>query len=205
MPKKQNPALFEDYIWGMPKKEIIEKSGAGSCPDERSNPLTLCASEPVNYAGVPWREIFWFNNDNELRQVMLSRSGSVAGDFNSILNTLPSLGWVPIFLETPDGALDILEETRINGAEKTEDARNDFEEKALKNGASLTILFFPADFGRKSLNNSRLKSYSQAMAKAPENFCVLSLMLEEDNLKLSFTAPLLTRKDVLKYGQKINR
>ena len=203
MSAANGPILFENYAYGMTRDEVIASSGASACPEAPANRLLLCASDPANFLGISWREMFWFNNLDELQQIMLIRPDEPIASLAQAQDALTANGWRAVFLETDGVAFDALEETRRRKAEDVEKAREDFEARALREKSGLTIYFFPAEFAQKGMGKA--KSYSQAVDSAGETFVMISLMLDGDNLKLAFTAPLLARKNALRYGQIIKR
>lgn len=196
------PILFENYAYGMSRDEVMARSGATACPEAGANSLLLCAPGPVKFLGLDWREMFWLNNLGELQQIILNRSDDSAGSLAALRGALAGAGWRPVLLETDGAVLDLLEQASRN-EENAESVREDFVARALREGTGLTIHFFPADLAQKLMGKAG--SYAQGVDRAGENIVLISLMLTDGNMKLAFTAPLLSRKNALRYGQMIKR
>lgn len=199
----QQAMLFDGYYWGMPRKEVISQCHAKACEDAPDNPLLLCNSEPVTYLQSQWREIFTFNRDDELTQVMLAQANPQ--HYLETQHALSNAGLKPVFIETEGDALDVLAHGRAVSYDQAQQLALEFESNAMQNSHWLTIYFFPENYLQKILEHKKIKSYEQALDRAPENFTLVSLNADVDNLKIIYTAPLLNRKNVLKYGEMIRK
>lgn len=199
------PVLFEDYTYGMAKSQIAERMDARPCPQSLGNPLSLCGHAPVAHLNEEWQIIFNFNNLGELQEILLIQERKNAGQYDKVKEGLNRSDWLPVFLETDGKACDSLEVQKKEGKEKTRELIKAFAESALENDRDLTITFFPDAYLHKALKSAKIKTYMQALDMAPENFRVITLMVTGDFIKLSFTAPLLSRKNALRYGQVIRR
>lgn len=195
--------LYEDFYYGMPKKDVRKKISMASDGENKSLQLTNPA--PAEFAGQKWQEIFNFNNLGELQEVILAQEGQIARKYAPLLQTLQGAGWQPAYYENGKTAFDLLAAVRQHGLEAAEKLRADFMRKAISEPDYLTVTFFPAAFLAKVRQNAKIKTWNQAVDKAPENFCQLTLMTDADNIKLSFTTPLLARKNALRYGEMIRR
>ena len=197
--------LFGEYAFGMKKADVHAKSRAVPCADEPDNRLSLCAPAPVDYLQQHWQQKFSFNNLDELQQVILEQPNAKSGQWQAILSAMVKSGWQPVFLETDDGAFDVLEQARQYGLEKETGLQGEFAQDAMKDAANLTISLFPAAYYEKILADKKIKNFAQATDKAAETMCVPRMMINDNYIKLAFTAPLLSRKNALRYGQMIKR
>lgn len=195
------PMLFGEYRYGMAKDAVAAIAG----PCQETQPLVFRAPRPVGWLGQEWQETFSFNSLNELQEVALSQAGKDAADCMAVQKALIGAGWQPAFLETDGAALDALKETRLKGADEAARERDAFEEKALRNGGTLTVSFLPEAFAKRIMKSARTKTYDQALDNGPENTVVAALTAYEGNLSLTFRAPLLSRRNALRYGQVIRR
>lgn len=193
--------LFDNFYYGMPRNEIEKKLQISNLNENKEK--LLKSPNPVSYLDMEWEEIFYLNNENLLREIILSRIGQEEKNYLSVQKALVKNGWLPVAAEIEEATFDLFEQ----GESRLEDETSliAFENKALNNGKDLAIYFFPTAFAQNALHNCKIKFWANAIDKAPDNFCLLSLMQDADNLKLSFTAPLLSRRDALKYGQMIRR
>ncbi|MBD5641794.1 MAG: hypothetical protein HDQ91_05190, partial [Desulfovibrio sp.] len=118
------------------------------------------------------------------------------GIYRDVMAGLEKAGWLPVFLEEPESAHDIF-------AVKD----RDFGKYAMpaNSGAPFTIHFLQGSLREKLLGIAAIKSYDDAIEKAGESVIVCSMMCGDGWLKLSFTAPILSRKDALRYGQMIRK
>lgn len=203
MPSKKAPRLFEDFTYGMSRDELAGRTNARPCPEAPDNNLILCAPETINLFGRDWRELFYFNNLAELQQVSLVSEADGADQFKALQAALINAGWRPVFLESPRDALDILAETKRKGAEKAEGLLGEFEENALGEAPGLKVFFFPNVYAEKVMG--KLDHWSLAVDKATENFVMADLDADADAIRLTYTAPLLSRKNALRYGQMIRK
>lgn len=193
--------LFEDYAYGTSKQAITEKANAVICPKGVGGPLALCAPALIEFLQDKWQEIFVFNNQDELQQIMLIHEGK--NQIDSVLEKLERKGWRPAMLENEDSVADMLEEAHRITASSATSQVEEFIDHAKESKSWLTIHFFPAPLLEEAMKAG--EGYNQAIDKAGENFCLISLMADADTLKLTFTAPLLARKNALRYGQMIKR
>lgn len=193
--------LFAAFTYGMPKSSVIKICGAVPCQDAPDNRLLLCAPETVKFIGFDWRTMFWFNNQDELQQVLLAMRDSVSA--MEIQNSLKNNGWRPALVETDDAVLDVLEKAKNAGVEKAAAELADLEAIYINKDDNITIYFLPQQFAEETMG--KLKTYSQAVDSAQESLVVAALMIGNGQYKLSFTAPLLSRKNALRYGQVIKR
>lgn len=192
---KNSPMLFDSFGYGMAKGAITKKVACSPCPDAPNNKLMICTTGDVPYIDQDWQEVFYFNNLDELQQVMLVRPGN---DWLPALNSLEKAGWRPVFFESRDGVFDIFENLRNNSVEECSKSAQDFAERAFQEG-ELSISCFPSGY------SPGLATYNEALDKAPENIVITSLMAGNGNLRLAFIAPLLSRKNALRYGEMIKR
>lgn len=194
--------LFENYIYGMTRDAVIAKSGAIPCPDAPNNALLLCAPARVKFLGLEWRESFWFNNLDELQQVVLEASSISAANLDDVENKMRGAAWEPVYLETANAAFDMLEHRKGPDIEKIFAAMREFEARRDPNG-DLSVYYFPLDYFQKVAG--KIKSWSIAVDEARENLVVAQLVIEPAKLEIFFTAPLLSRKNALRYGEMIKR
>lgn len=185
--------LFGDYPYGMTKAQIEAATPLAPCPDNPGNAFILCNPKPVLYLQRDWRESFIFNNESSLQEVVLVRN--TEDDFETLTKALGGAGWVPVSLETDDKVIDIYDKGNPVGG--------DFPAAQFSGGDSATLHFFPKKFVAKTL--STRNSFSLAMDDGGEAFVLLTMMWGNGMVKLSFTAPLLSRKYALRYGQMIKR
>lgn len=196
--------LFQDYCYEMPKAEIAAKSGATPCPDAPDNTLLLCVANPVKFLNSDWQERFSFNNEDKLQEVLLLRQAPELASCESVCDELEKNGWQPVFLETDASVFDRFEQARQSGAKKAKSQLKAFAEKALASDETLTIYFFPAAFTEKAHDN-RIGGYLQALDQADDRFILLALMADKNSQRIAFTAPVLSRKNALRYGSYIKR
>ena len=140
-----------------------------------------------------------------MRQIILIRTSIDKDSWLTVQEDLIKKSWIPVAVDTEDATYDLFEHAHPEGHKEEIKALVDFENEALQKGRGITVYIFPADFASKMLKNTKIKFWANAVDKAQENFCLLSMMADADKLKLSFTCPLLVRKAALKYGEKIKR
>lgn len=197
--------LFDNFAYGMTRPEIEERLGATSPAGRELDRWTLAAPGGAAFLGEKWEEIFSFDNKGGLRQIILVRPAGGADGFFSVQEALIKEGWEPAAAEADDEAFDAFGQNERGDQAALKKALAGFESRALQNGKDVTVYFFPSEFAGKALKNLKIKFWANAMDKAGENFCLLSLMAGADNIRLSFTAPLLSRKAALQYGSMIKR
>lgn len=202
MGAERTPLLFENYSYGMPRGDVLSIAKAGPC--EPPHPLALCASSPVEFLNLKWQTSFWFNNEDRLQQIMLTRDYSAKESFSALEKELKSAGWLPVYFESDDGALDLVEQSHIQTGAESGKLAEEFVSNALKNGG-VTVSFLPSQFVLQALQNASIATWSQAVDNGPEDLRMLSLRIDRVRLAASFTAPLLSRKNALRYGQMIKR
>ena len=195
--------LLDDYYYGMPRKDILAKLKIPLPPDHEQR--ILRDPGEISFLGYNWEELFYFDNDEALRQIILIRATRDGETFRSIQEELINSGWTPVSVEMDEATFDIFGLANRRDHEITNRELKEFESQALEKNDSVTVYFFPAAFADKVLTDSKIKFWANAIDKAPENFCLLSFAADANNIKLSFTAPLLSRKAALKYGEKIKR
>lgn len=196
--KMEKVNLFDDFYYGMTGSKI--KSITSAKPDAR-NRLILQAPEPVRYLDLAWHEQFFLNNQDELQQIVLVAVEPVS--VATIAKALQHADWQPIFLETEDYAFDRLQEANAQGKDHATELVEEFIRSRHGSNANCSISFLPATYADYALKNGM--DFNQAVDSAGENFVAIRLMATEGDLKLSFTAPLLSRKNALRYGQIIRR
>lgn len=201
MTANTTPALFGEYRYGMAKEAVGSLAG----PCQETQPLVFRAPRPVAWLGQEWQETFSFNSLNELQEVALSQAGKDATDYMAVQEALIGAGWQPAFLERNGAALDALHDARLKDAGEAAEKRAAFEEAALRDGETLTVSFLPEAFARKAMKSARAKTYEQALDSGPEGTVVAALTFYEGNMSLAFRAPLLSRRNALRYGQVIRR
>lgn len=182
----------------MAKAKVVAQTGASP---NTHNPLILAGQEPVGYLGLQWRCQFFFNNLDELQQVALLANRADSG--KTVETALQASGWQMAFLETPDAAYDYLGEAKTQGSAKAEALARDFAQAVPGASESLAISFLPAQVAATAMEKGY--DFNQAVDNAGENLVVIRLVATPDNLRLSFTAPLLSRKNALRYGQMIRK
>lgn len=203
MSETSPPILFAKYAYGSSRKDLANKISLGPCADAPDNRLLACAQKPMPYLDQDWDCQFNFNNLDELQQIILSRKEQPK--LNQMLEVLEANAWQPVFAEMDRDALDLLAHGMANATQPELEALDQFAQKARAAASPLTIYCFPAAHVAKICKNGKKTSYDKALDKAPENFVMLALMLDNDYLKLAFTAPLLARKNALRYGQYIRK
>lgn len=183
------PILFDGCSFGMMKADVSQKAQASPCED---NSFALCAK--TVFVDLEWQETFIFNNQDELKEIILSCDQP--RKYRDVMAGLEQAGWLPVFLEEPDSAYDFFA-ARDQDFSKTAPSESPKE--------PFTIHFLHGAVRDKLLGKAAVKSYDAAIEKAGESVVVCSMMCGDGWLKLSFTAPLLSRKDALRYGQMIRR
>lgn len=194
--------LFENYIYGMTRNAVIAQCGAVPCPEAPDNALLLCAPTKVKFLELEWRESFWFNNLAQLQQVVLETSVKSMADVAEVEKKMLNAGWERGYVETGDADFDILEHYKDVDFEKMFSAMHEFEDKRKKE-AGLSVYYLPDKYFRQVVG--KIGSWSLAVDKAPENLVVAQLFIDALKLKMFFTAPLLSRKNALRYGEMIKR
>lgn len=196
--------LFENFMYDMPKPEVVQKTGAAPCPGYPNNRQMFCASKPVEFLGLSWQMMFSFNNDEKLQQVILVPEKEREASYEETVARLRENGWTPVFLEIDGDAFDWIDAKRQMDEEDGDKRFKEMEQKGIS-GGFLSLYFFPTDFLEKTLNNKKMTTWTQAVDAAQETFRLLCLSVDGKNIRLSFTCPLLSRKSALRYGQMIKR
>lgn len=196
--------LFGGYFFGMKKEAVVRESGATPEDGETGKSFAYIAPKPVEFIGDAWRESFNFNNRDELREVVLSREARDPGAYIGVREALSREGWTPVFSETDGGACDAIEKYRA-GASAAIDMISEFEKAATEKGSGFSTCFFPLNFVEKLIKSRQKKTCYNALDKAKDDFVTLTLTDGESSLRLVFNAPVLSRKDALRYGEYIRR
>lgn len=197
------PRLFEDYSYGMAKSQVLAKTKTVPC--KPPHPLALCAATPVEFLRLKWQEKLWFNNEDKLQQIMLLYEDPAPDLFTKLAIELKKAGWLPIYFESEGRALDMVEQNRLHGAAGLDRIEEEFVQDGLESENGLTISFFPKQFVENALKDAEITSWSQAVDQASEDLRMLNLKTDKNNIVISFTIPLLSRKNALRYGQIIRR
>ena len=195
--------LFENYFYAMNKEAVKNSTKTTSCPEDLNNGLSICAEKTVYFLDLNWLEVFTFNNLNELIQIKLVDKNK-SSEAKPLISKLLMKEWVPVYCETDTAVLDIYESQSSPEASLTI-LENQFIDNAINEKQNLTILFLSDKFYKKTFNKKGISSYILAMDTAPENLVTLSLIITPDNLSINFNAPLLARKNALRYGTMIKR
>lgn len=188
---KKAPVLLDGCFFGMSRADVCQKAHAAPCAD---NSFALCAA--ASFAGFDWQEAFIFNNQDELKEIILRQPCDHPGIYRDVVAGLEQAGWLPVFLEEQDSAYDLFA-ARDQDSGKGATPANPSEPFA--------IHFLQARAREKLLGKAAIKNYADAIEKAGENVVVCSMMCGGGWLKLSFAAPILSRKDALRYGQMIRK
>ncbi len=99
----------------------------------------------------------------------------------------------------------MVEQNRLHGAAGLDRIEEEFVQDGLESENGLTISFFPKQFVENALKDAEITSWSQAVDQASEDLRMLNLKTDKNNIVISFTIPLLSRKNALRYGQIIRR
>lgn len=202
MSVKNAPLLFENFSYGMPRDEVIAKTGSVPCPEAPNNPLLICAPDNVEFLGCEWRVSFWFNNLDELQQVVLELMSKFTLGGLKVEERMLKAGWTPVCLESGHAVLDLLEKHKKLDIQNSAIVMSDFSAQH-QDETNLSIFYFPLEYFQKV--NGKSESWSQAVDEAPESLVVARLVLGADRNKIFFTAPLLSRKNALRHGEMIKR
>lgn len=196
--------LFDNFCYGMAKSEVNSLVEGQPCADAPENSLLLCSVHPVEFLNTRWNERFWFNNLQELQELILEHEADANASAVFIMDELLHSDWMPVYAETEDNAFDLLEVSKKHNPEIAEKSFKEFCTKNLEKGLLMTIYYFPQEFVNKIMG--KVKSRTKAIdEKATENFVQLGMTINAGKISLSFTAPLLSRKNALRYGQFIKR
>lgn len=204
MGENGNPELFGGYFYGMAKDMAAEKAHAVPCPEAPNNRLLLCSNASVDFLGLKWHESFFFNNSYQLQQVRLSGPRQAVEELYRLIDSMHEAGWQAAFMEAPEAAFDMLEESDAKGCKSAWKSAMEFIDRFIAH-AELTIYFLPDAYFAKALTMPGSKAYNALLDRAPEGIVVAAISVTEDNLSISFNAPLLSRKNALRYGQYIKR
>lgn len=203
MRPEKNLLIFEDFSYGMAKSQVLAKAEAEACTPP--HPLALCAVAPVEFLQLKWQATFWFNNEDKLQQIMLAHAGSEPDSLRQLERKLKNAGWLPVYFESDTGALDLIEQSREHGEAELPKIADRFVQAGLDSGGEIAVSFLPAKFAEKALKNASISTWSQAVDSGPDDLRMLDLRIAENNITASFTLPLLSRKNALRYGQMIKR
>lgn len=204
MSSEKTAILFGGYVYGASREDVVRESGAIP-EDGAANPLNFGSAESALFLGREWSENFNFNNLGELQEVSLTRCGEDAETADAVRKSLIEKGWTPVYCEIPGDAFDALRERIRAGDAATEREIVSFGEKAIQNGEGFVICFFPSAYADKLIKKGKETTYFKALDKAPENFTMASLSYGDGVLRISFNAPILSRKNALRYGEVIKR
>lgn len=197
----QSAEFFDGFTYGMPRQEVSRRL---HITDNKAAAI-LVAPTPVQFLGETWEETFLFDSDNALRGIILINGKRSQDGYLATQKELIQSGWMPVAVEIDDATFDIFGEGRRDNYDESLNALEEFERKAVGEGRAITVYFLAADFVSEMLNKPAVKFWGDAVDKGPQKLCMLSLISDVNNLKLSFVAPLLARKAALKYGQMIKR
>lgn len=201
----QTTMLFDSFKYGMSREEIAQRLKIANAAPNAIDRWTLRAPGGVNFLQETWEESFDFNNNDALRQIILTRAVNERDEYLSVQEALLKEGWTPVAVDTDEDSFDAFRHREPGDPAMSRKALDSFEKEAIQLGKEMTVYFFPSSFADKVMKNLKIKFWTDAMDKARENFCLLSLMVNPDNIRLSFSAPLLSRKAALKYGEMIKK
>ena len=199
MAAEKQAFLFENFEFGEKLQDVLKNTDSTAC-----GALDYCSPHTVSFLETEWEEIFTFNNQEELQQIRLRKANN-ADNFFEIQKRLKSKDWLPIFAQSDNEAFDFIAETRKSDQEESETAFLNFEEKTLTQSRLLEVIFFPEKFAIRILKSKKTQNYYQAEEKYKENTVIVTLARDENHISITFNAPLLSRKNALRYGSFIKR
>lgn len=201
MASPSKAVLFGPYSYGMTMDAV---RACGQLAPQAQG-LTLEGATTVDFLHLQWEETFYFNNLHQLQEVILTRPGANVEDCLALLTALSQDAWQPVAVESEDGVFDLLEASATGDAATAQAQLREYVQKNLQPGSSITVTCFPTDYAQHSLQTRKFKGWLEALDKAPQTFRTLTLMVGNDHTRLAFGAPLLSRKNALRYGQMIKR
>lgn len=173
--------LFDSFYLDMPRSKVQRKAEARPCTTPGLEEH-LCRPEAVDYASLPWQQVFMFSADR-LKMVVLQRPFS-PHDFGKTVQEVIGSGFVLAEITADGATFDGIAEAR-KGKRQFQDNLQSFERRAA-GSHQLTYSFLDRRSMRTAGKSTTLREFLQ---QAPANARGITLSHNGRLMLLTFLAP----------------
>ena len=186
--KEERITLLQGYDYGMGKKLVAERAGAGPCPDDADS---LCRRQPFSLFKILWEQRFTFRNDSLVAVELRYRN---TREVQSLVDKWLDGGYryMPTLVSSDGRDFDILAMLKQYGKDMTRQAVQNFVKSTPLNA---TTTYFYGDFERKNQLLTGAKSHADILARAPRDFVAIEESVNDERISLKFHAPIAYRQD----------
>ena len=180
--------LFDQYYYGMPFKEVQERSQSVYCKDNLDN---LCRPNPVPFFKESWYQRFLFRRERLIAVQLISQTPDKV---QPLINNWLDSGYrfMPVSMTSGGKQLDLLAAIKTSGKEGARKAVHSFTRATAQD--LQTVYLYLDVLGKEDVLNA-FPSFRALLKSGPRDIVGIEQMVNEKEIIVSFIAPIAEWQD----------